>query len=455
MVFNAFTQVSPSHHHSGLWRTPYSQAHPYDDFSTWLSMAKMLEDAVFDGIFFADHFGLMAKTGGSYRAIVEGGLVFPNDDPFTICAALATHTTDLMLGFTCSVIQNTPFSFARQISTLDRLSHGRVAWNIVTSALENSYANVSLSLPTSDQRYERAREYLSVVYALWEGSWEDDAVLNDVAASAYADPEKIFKIHHESDNYRVEGPHICAPTLQRTPFLYMPAMSKTALGVAADHAEGLFINARSHEHAHAVVSDAKARVAEAGRAPEDQIYVQGLKFVVGSTHKEAVEKHAELEAGIDQRASLGVMSGILGVDLTQLDPTEPRPIEWFVSNAPGFNGVFGSSNLRPGETEISIQELRRRVSPGAIVGTPEEIADEIELWYDAGVNGINVSDQQYHEGFTAFAQHVMPILRARGLAKSEYAQGSGRHKIFGRGDRLADSHPAAAYRSRYSVSLAE
>jgi FMN-dependent oxidoreductase (nitrilotriacetate monooxygenase family) len=455
MVINAFTQVSPSQHHPGLWRTPYSQAHPYDDIHTWISMAKMLEEAVFDGIFFADHFGIMSKSGGSYRTIVEAGVVFPNDDPFTICAALATHTSNLMLGFTCSVIQNTPFSFARQISTLDRISDGRVAWNMVTSALHNSYANVDLELPTSDQRYERAREYLSVLYALWEGSWDDDAVLNDVGRGAYADPEKIFKIFHKSENYGVEGPHMCAPTPQRTPFLYMPAMSQTALGVAANHAEGLFIHARNHEHAHSVVAGAKERVADFGRAPEDQIYVQGLKFVVGSTHEEAVRKHAEIDAAIDPRASLGTMSGILGLDLTAFDALEPRPVDWYIKNAPGFNGVFGITNLRPGETEISIKELHSRISPKAIVGTPEEIADEIGLWYAAGVNGINVSDYEFHEGFTAFAQHVMPVLRARGLAKQDYAKGSGRNKIFGRGDRLADGHPGASYRGRYNISLAE
>lgn len=177
-------------------------------------------------MFFADVVGLYGPLGGSYEVNVREGLQIPSNDPTVLLSALAVNTEHLGLALTSSVLQAHPFDFARKLSTLDHISNGRIGWNIVTSSLENSARNFGLEeLTEHDECYEWAAEYMDVVYKLWEGSWDEGALLIDRERGIFADPSKIHKIHHVGKRYKVEGPHLPSPSPQRTPLLFQAGSS--------------------------------------------------------------------------------------------------------------------------------------------------------------------------------------------------------------------------------------
>jgi len=205
--FSAFVMNTASHIIHGLWRDERGGQIDFNDLDLWVSLARTLEAGGFDAIFFADVVGLYGDYDGGWDHHARLGLQIPSNDPLVLLSALASHTEHLGLAFTAGPIQEPPFNFARRLSTLDHASRGRIAWNIVTGALENGWRNYGHDgLLDHDERYRWADEYLDVLYKLWEGSWEDDALVADRAIGIYADPGRIHKIHHVSERYRVEEP---------------------------------------------------------------------------------------------------------------------------------------------------------------------------------------------------------------------------------------------------------
>jgi alkanesulfonate monooxygenase SsuD/methylene tetrahydromethanopterin reductase-like flavin-dependent oxidoreductase (luciferase family) len=203
--FNAFVMNTVSHIHHGQWRRPDAGQTEFTDVNTWIDLAKLLEEAKFDGMFFADVSGLYGDADADYDVYVREGLQIPSNDPTVLLSALAVSTEHIGLATTSNVFQSHPFHFARQISTLDHISNGRIAWNIVTGTQDNGARNFGLpQLTDHAERYEWAEEYVDVTYKLWEGSWDEGAVLKDRSGD-HADPTKIHKIHHRGKRYSVEG----------------------------------------------------------------------------------------------------------------------------------------------------------------------------------------------------------------------------------------------------------
>ena len=177
-----------SHILQGVWRQPEAGQTNFNSLEHWVQLAKVLERGRFDFIFFADVIGLYGDYGGSYEKYVNSGLQIPSNDPSVIASAIAYNTTDLGIAITSSVIQEHPFNFARKISTLDHASNGRIAWNIVTNALANGARNFGYDeLEEHDERYRWADEYVDVAYKLWEGSWDDGALLQDRDRGVHGD----------------------------------------------------------------------------------------------------------------------------------------------------------------------------------------------------------------------------------------------------------------------------
>ncbi|MFT4043547.1 MAG: NtaA/DmoA family FMN-dependent monooxygenase [Gordonia sp. (in: high G+C Gram-positive bacteria)] len=451
LLFNGFAQVVPSHLTHGLWRSPWGRTHSFNDLATWIDIARTLEQARFDGLFLADHLGIGGPYDDSYRIHTELGICFPDNDAILVASALAAVTSDLALGFTSSLIQNHPFEFARLASTLDHLTKGRVAWNVVTSALENSYRNVGFDkIPTHEERYARADEFLEVVYKLWEGSWAPDAVVRDIERGIYADPERIFTIDHHGDLFDVQGPHLSEPSPQRVPFVYTAGMSESAHRLAAQHAEGLLIGAHSPEHAKRVIDRLRSYLPEYGRRRDDLLVFQNLKFVVGSTTEEARRKYDDLLEWVHPAGAAAQAGGVLGIDLGGKDPDEPLSI----AEASGFFGAFGAAAVEDGGTSaVSINDILDKSNAKPIVGTPEYIADVIEEWVAAGIDGINVADYLFHGSFHDFAEYVMPVLADRGLAQREYGTGTFRERAFHNGPFVNERHPAARWRGAFRDNM--
>lgn len=443
---SAFVMNTTSHIIHGAWRRPEARQTEFNDLQHWVSLARELEQARFDHIFFADVVGLYHDHRSDWRKFVESGLQIPSNDPSVLVSAIAQATEHLGIAITSSVLQEHPFNFARKMSTLDHASGGRVAWNIVTSMSPNAWRNFGHdALLAHDERYAWAEEYVDVVYKLWEGSWDDGALLRDKESGLHADFDRVHKIDHVGKHYRVEGPHLVAPSPQRTPVLFQAGSSPAGRRFAARNAEAQFISSPDPRSARDLIDDTRGLAAEAGRDPSDLAFFQGLSFVIGSTEEQARRQAADLDDDLDLDAFLAHAAGSIGVDLGHYDLDTPighirgdgsrSQLQWLHEAVP--------------DREPTVRDLALlRARSGRLVGTPDQIADQLEMWRDAGVDGINVINATIPQSYRDIIDHLLPVLRERGLARAEYDPGTTRRKYRGT-DLLPDTHPAANYRGAF------
>lgn len=445
LIFNAFCMNALSHVYHGYWRHPESRQVDFNDLKVWTDLARLLEEARFDGLFLADVLGVDPVYDNSRDIYIEQGIHFPSNDPSILVGALAAATENLGLMFTSSIIQAHPVEFARRVSTLDHYTKGRVGWNIVTSA---NKASADLfghdGLTRHDDRYAWAQDYVEATYKLWEGSWQEGALLKDRSAGRFADPALVHDIHHQGPRYRIKGVHSSTPSPQRTPFLVQAGSSPSGRAFAAAHAEATFIVALTPDGARRAISDINSQLPAHGRAPGDILFFQGASFVIGPTDEEAQRKAREADDWVNFDALSAHVGRDLGVDFARLDPDQPVR-ELKIEGLQGFTTFVEEAN--PGKV-VRLRDLSTAMSyNGRIIGSPETIADRLAEWRDAGIDGVNIAYQTLPGSFADFAQHVMPVLRQRGLAQSDYAPGTLREKLFpGRGAQLGPGHPAAAHR---------
>jgi len=447
LYFNAFLMNTGSHIQHGQWRHPEARQAEFNDIRLWLELAGTLEEGLFDAMFFADVSGLYGPADGQYVDNAHEGLQIPSNDPTVLLGALAVATRHIGLATTSNVMQNHPFNFARQLSTLDHISGGRAAWNIVTSTQENAARNYGLdALVEHDARYDWADEYLEVAYKLWEGSWDEGALLKDKVSGVFSDPSKIHKIHHEGPRYRVEGPHLPSPSPQRTPLLFQAGGSERGRKFAAQHAECQFIVTPTPEVAREHIAGTRALAAAAGRRPEDIKFFQGLSLVIGRDEAEVRAKEEDYlryasVTGFLAHASLGILP-----DGTRL-PDDTRLVD--IPNNGGRAHIEWLRRATP-EREPTLADLANgRIRRGYIAGTPERIADRLQDWQAAGVDGINVINWRLPGSYQEFNELLLPVLQRRGLAKTRYAEGTLRQKLFGH-DHLSGRHPGARYRGAFT-----
>lgn len=440
LLFNAFSMNCVSHIHHGLWRRDDTRQTEYASLDPWVELATLLERGRFDSLFLADVSGVYDNYKGSADTAIREAMQIPINDPSLLIPAMAHATQHLGFAFTGSVLAEHPFNFARRASTLDHLTNGRIAWNIVTSYLPSAARNLGFDdLPRHDDRYARGDDYLDVLYKLWEGSWEDDAVVRDSSRGIYADPAKVHRINHDGPYYQVPGPHLCEPSRQRTPLLFQAGSSDRGRDFAARHAECVFIVGGGREK---LIADVRARAAKFGRHPDDLKFCLGVSLIVGGTEAEAQAKAAALSETLSIEAGLAHMSGQLGADLGDVDLT--KPIAAF-----DFNGILGFlksyAEQIPDKTLTFGDLARRQMSGHWLVGSAEQIADRLEALAATGIDGFNLVYATTPGTFVDFIDGVAPILQRRGLMQTEYADGALREKIFG-SPRLSGRHPGARYR---------
>lgn len=449
LVFNGFSMNAVSHVFHGLWRRPDTRQTSFNELETWVDLVRILEKAKFDALFVADVIGVDPAYKGSWDTYINEAVQIPINDSGALIGALIGATENLGLTLTSSILQEHPFNFARKLSTLDHLSKGRIGWNIVTSVSHNAAQNFGLDrIVPHDERYAWADEYVEVLYKLWEGSWDEGAVINDAAANRYADPSKIHRIHHEGRRYKVLGPHLSQPSRQRTPVLFQAGASRAGRAFAARNAEGTFIVAVNPEGARRQITETRALVAAAGRDPHDLLFIQGLNVVVGGTEEEARRKARDYDEDVSVDGLLAHISRDLGIDLGRLDPD--RPVEELEID--GVQGVIRAfEEGHPGQ-KATVRDLGQAYAHACrITGTPETIADQLEEWQRAGIDGVNLIYSTTPGSFIEFAQEVIPVLQARGLAQKDYGPGTYRERLFpGSGARLNARHPAATYRNAFA-----
>lgn len=443
---NAFDMACPGHIQQGLWTHPRDQSSRVNDLQYWTDYARRLEKGLFDGIFFADVLGVYDVYGGSPDAAVRGGVQIPLNDPTIVIPAMAAVTTNLGFGVTCNLTYEQPFLFARRMSTLDHLTGGRIGWNIVTGYLDSAARAIGLQGQTAhDDRYDLADEFMALVYKLWEGSWDDDAVLIDRAAGIFADPAKVRVIHHQGPQYKVDAMHLCSPSPQRTPVLYQAGASPRGREFAATHAECVFVNGQKKEDVQAIVGDLKARATAKGRAADDIKVFLGATLVLGRTDAEAQEKFAEYRRYASSEAAMVHAAASLGIDFAKYDldePIETGKSQAIVSNVEIMNKAAGPKWTRRKLLEQMV--LGSRQAPW--VGSAERIAEMLIAWSEeTGVAGFNLSRTVMPDSVDDVIKLLIPQLQERGAYKTSYKDGTYRDKLFGRA-RLPSTHAAARYR---------
>ncbi|MBW7459976.1 NtaA/DmoA family FMN-dependent monooxygenase, partial [Paenibacillus sepulcri] len=265
------------HNSHGLWKHPDNERRRYNDLGYWTELAQLLEKGKFDALFLADVIGVYDVYKGTRDISIQNAVQVPANDPSLIVPVMAHATKHLGFAVTVTTSYEHPFALSRRLSTLDHLTRGRVAWNIVTSYLPNAARNFGLDeMIKHDDRYEIAEEFLEVCYKLWEGSWEDDAVVFDTAGDIYADPAKVHEIAHKGKHFQVAGPHLCEPSPQRTPVLYQAGSSGRGRAFAAKHAECVFVGGQTPEALRFYVDDIRSQAKAFGRNPEEILMFKGF-----------------------------------------------------------------------------------------------------------------------------------------------------------------------------------
>jgi alkanesulfonate monooxygenase len=448
---NAFDMNCVVHQSAGLWRHPRDRSYNYTSLDYWIEVAEILERGKFDALFIADVLGVYDVYGGNVDAALAEATQVPLNDPVLLISAMARATRNLGFGVTCTLSFEPPYPFARRMSTLDHLTDGRIGWNIVTGYLNSAAKGVGLDAQTShDLRYRIGDEYMQVMYKLWEGSWEDDAVTRDRESGIFTRPDKVHKVVHEGEYYRVNAIHLSEPSPQRTPVLYQAGASNAGCEFAAEHAECVFLLGPSKQVVTPRVSDIRARAARYGRNPKDILIFTLMTVIVGRTEAEAQAKYEEYRSFISHRGALTLLAGWTGIDFSryQLDDV----LQHIRNDA--INSAVDAFTVADPNRKWTVREVAEFVGIGGmgavVVGSPQSVADQLQAWVnETDIDGFNLAYAVTPESFSDFVELVVPELQHRGVYKLDYAPGTLREKLYGKGhSRLPNTHPAASYRHR-------
>ncbi|MDR6870785.1 FMN-dependent oxidoreductase (nitrilotriacetate monooxygenase family) [Bosea sp. BE125] len=450
---NAFDMNCVGHISHGMWTHPRDRSAHYTDIAYWQHLARTLERGLFDGLFIADIIGLYdVYKGGPETALITGAQT-PLNDPILLAPIMAAVTEHLGFGITVNLTYEQPYLFARRFSTLDHLTRGRIGWNIVTGYLDSAARGLGQDkLQNHDGRYDVADEFMEVVYKLWEGSWEDDAVLRDRERRIFTDPSKVHRISHRGPHYQVDGIHLSEPSPQRTPLLYQAGSSDRGRRFAGEHAECVFVNGPSRAITRSVVEDIRRKAVAAGRRPEDVKAFVGVTVIVAPTEAEAQDLFAEYREHASTEGGLAHFSASVGLDFAAYDPDEPIS---FVKNDAN-NSALEAITKRSPDKVWTVRALREQMKLGSrnqpIVGSPSQVADQLAAWVEeADVDGFNLTRTVTPESVEAFVDLVVPELQDRGLYKTAYEEGPLRQKLFG-APRLPDRHRAAQFRRSWPAA---
>jgi FMN-dependent oxidoreductase (nitrilotriacetate monooxygenase family) len=454
---NAFDMNCVVHQSAGLWAHPRDRADSYASLDYWIEIARILERGRFDALFIADVLGVYDVYGGDVTTALREATQVPLNDPVLVIPPMALVTEHLGFGVTCTLSFEPPYPFARRMSTLDHLTNGRAGWNIVTGYLNSAAKGVGMDGQAGhDARYAIADEYMEVMYKLWEGSWEDDAVVRDRRNRIFTRPEKVHRVVHHGENYRLDAIHLSEPSRQRTPVLYQAGASTPGREFAAKHAECVFLLGPSKHVVAPRVADLRQRAARHGRDPKELLVFTLMTVIVGRTDAEAQEKYEDYRSYISHAGALTLFSGWTGVDFSRYDLDDP--IEYIKNDA--INSAVEAFTVADPRRVWTVREIAEFVGIGGmgaiVVGSPASVADQFESWInETDLDGFNLAYAVTPESFSDFVELVVPELQRRGIYKREYREGTLREKLYGPGRaRLPENHPAARYRHRAPIQPA-
>jgi FMN-dependent oxidoreductase (nitrilotriacetate monooxygenase family) len=412
---NAF--LMSTGHHEASWRLPESDTHAGTDVAHFQRLARTAERGKLDSIFFADS----PVLHGNVAQRPYGSL-----EPTVLLAAIAAVTERIGLIATASTTYNEPYNLARRFASVDHISGGRAGWNVVTTAGDAAARNFSLAgQPAHSQRYERAAEFLDVAKKLWD-SWEDDALVADKGAGVWADSSRVHQVNHEGRHFQVEGALDVPRSVQGHPVIVQAGSSENGKHFAARYAEAVFTAHQTLAAAQSFYADLKQRTTAAGRDPESIKILPGIVPVIGSTEAEARRLERELDELILPEHARRQLAGVLRVSPESLKLDAQLP-----ADLPSEDEIEGAKsrytlivNLARAEG-LTVRQLIGRLGGGrghrTFSGTPEQVADAIQDWFQAGAaDGFNIMPPVLPSGLDTFVDEVVPILRDRGLFRRDY-----------------------------------
>ncbi|WP_186216210.1 LLM class flavin-dependent oxidoreductase [Burkholderia gladioli] len=400
-------------HHVAGWRHPEAESGS-ENFELLRRVVQTAERAKFDMVFLAD--GLTSGPD-AHPSMAQ------RFEPLTLLSALAMHTTHIGLAATASTTYSEPYHLARVFASLDRLSGGRAAWNVVTTSYDRTAANFTRgNHPDHAERYEMAGEFVDVVKGLWD-SWDEDAVIRDKARGVYFDPAKVHALDHEGRFFRIKGPLNASRPPQGHPVVIQAGSSGPGQDLAARIAEVVFTAQQTLEEAQAFYRDLKGRLAKFGRAGQALHVMPGVFPVIGHTEREARGKYEQLQQWIDTSGALSLLSDRLGHDVSRYPLDGPLPelpeSDQLKSRAKLLTDLARRENLTLRQLYYLVAGARgHRI----VWGTAGQVADALEEWFTQdAADGFNIMPPYFPGGLDDFVEQVVPELQRRGLFRTEYA----------------------------------
>lgn len=406
--------------HIAGWRVP-GAVDTFEDIEAVRRIAATAERGLFDLIFMGDNLNADPSAHPSYTSRLE---------PLTLLSAIAGATKHIGLGGTVSTTYSDPYTVARAFASLDHISGGRAVWNAVTTAAPAAAANFGTLHPDHSKRYEIAGEFLDVVKGLWD-CWADDAIVANRETGLYIDPAKVKPLDHDGEFFKVKGPLNISRAPQGHPIISQAGGSEPGQQLAARTADIVFAVVQDMAEAQAGYKSLKDRLPALGRKPEDVTVLPGVMPVVGRTAQEAREKLAELMRFVDAKNALGMLSERFGTDMSAYDLDGPIPDLPEADTYKSFTGVMLAKAKREGGT---LRDVYNMVAAArghwVLVGSAEEVADTLQLWFENGAaDGFNVMPPYFPGAFDDFVDLVIPILQQRGLFRTEYEGPTLRHLL--------------------------
>jgi len=410
-----------SGHHIASWRHPDAVADAGLNLAHYIDITQVAERAKFDLVFVADSPGAWESKDDT-DSIARNGKA-AHFEPVTLWSAVAVATRHIGFVATASTTYEDPYLLARKFASLDYISGGRAAWNVVTTGADVS-ANFGLSAhPDHALRYDRAAEFVDIVKGLWD-SYEDDAFLRDKQSGIYTDTGKLHVLDHGGKHFTVRGPLNVGRPPQGHPVIFQAGASEPGRDLAARTAEGIFTASQTLEDAQEFYADVKARAARYGRAPSELVIMPGIFPVIGGTEAEAARKYEELQSLVHPSVAWGMLRrqyagrDLSGYSLDDVAPPLPRDTNLNKSRLKLVSDLASRTGLTLRQLYLSLATARGH---RAVVGTPAQIADTIEDWFTQGAaDGFNIMPPILPTGLTDFTEHVVPLLQARGLFRTEY-----------------------------------
>jgi FMN-dependent oxidoreductase (nitrilotriacetate monooxygenase family) len=402
-------------HHVASWRHPNAQADGSINLAYFEQLAKTAERGKLDMLFLADSLSINQDSHPNVLARFE---------PFTLLASLARVTSKIGLAATASTTYSEPFHVARQFASLDHLSSGRAAWNIVTSSIESTALNFSGEQHLEHGlRYNRAEEFVEIVRGLWD-SWEDDALIRDKQSGVFFQPEKLHELNHKGEYFSVRGPLNIPRPPQGQPVLIQAGSSDSGQNLAARTADLIFTTQNNLSDAQKFYQSAKQKVISFGRSSDEVSIMPGIVPFIGETEQIAKEKFQEMQDLIIPSVGLKILSSYMGgIDLTQYPLDGPLPDLNIEVNA--VKSRFELIKDLAKRENMSILELSRYIAGSRghniFVGTPAQLADHFVKWVDQDAcDGFNLMPPLLPEGLDLFVDQVIPILQEQGVFRQEY-----------------------------------